>query len=186
MISLALLWLPILVSAVAVFIASSILHMVLRFWHSADYHGFPNEDEVRAAMRKGNPAPGMYILPYCKPEDMKKPEFKEKMVQGPVGFMILRPNGMFNMGKNLAAWFLFCALVALFAGYLGGATLAAGTAGRQVFRVVGTAAFLGFGFGAFPMAIWWGQPWGAAFKDIFDGLIYGLITGAVFASMWPH
>lgn len=186
MVSLAQLWLPILLSAVGVFIASSIVHMALQFWHSPDYHPVPNEDEVRAALRKHSPAPGMYILPYCKPADMKKPEFQEKMKQGPVGFLILRPNGLWNMGKNLGQWFAFCLLVALFAGYIGSATLAAGSAGGQVLRVVATAAFMGFGFGALPMAIWWGQPWTAAAKDVVDGLIYGLVTGAVFMWLWPH
>ncbi len=186
MVSLAQLWLPILLSAVGVFVASSIVHMALKFWHQPDYRGFSNEDEVRAAIRKGNNGPGLYITPYCKPEDMKKPEFQDKMKQGPVGFTILRPNGMFNMGVNLGQWFLFCLLVALFAGYVGASTLGAGTASAQVLRVVATAAFMGFGFGALPMAIWWGHPWRAAIKDIVDGLVYGLITGAVFACLWPH
>jgi hypothetical protein len=185
MVSLTQLWLPILLSAVGVFVASSIMHMVLKFWHTPDYHKLSNEDEVRAAIRKGNPTPGMYIIPYCRPEDMKKPEFLEKFTQGPVGFLILRPNGMFNMGKNLVQWFGFCLLVSIFAGYLAGATLAGGTVGAQVFRVVGTAAFMAYGFGSFPMAIWWGQPWRATFKDLIDGLIYGLVTAAVFASLWP-
>lgn len=185
MVSLVQLWLPILLSGVGVFVASSILHMVLKFWHTPDYHGFSNEDEVGAAIRKGNPAPGMYLMPYCKPEDMKKPEAQEKFKRGPVGFVILRPNGLFNMGKNLLQWFLFCLLVAVFSGYVAGATLANGTAAPQVFRVVGTAAFMGFGFGALPMAIWWGQPWKATAKDIIDGLVYGLVTAAIFACLWP-
>jgi hypothetical protein len=78
MVSLAQLWLPILLSAVFVFIASSILHMVLRFWHGPDCRGFSNEDELRAAMRKGGAGVGMYMVPYCKPEDMKKPETQQK------------------------------------------------------------------------------------------------------------
>ncbi|HEV2213318.1 MAG TPA: hypothetical protein VGS99_08210, partial [Gammaproteobacteria bacterium] len=118
MVSLVQLWLPILLSAVGVFFASFVMHMLLKFWHMPDYHGFSNEGEVGTAIRKGNGAPGMYIIPYCKPEDMKKPEFQEKMQQGPVGFFILRPPGAMNMGKNLAQWFAFCLLVALFAAFL--------------------------------------------------------------------
>ena len=60
MVSLMQLWLPILLSAVAVFIVSSIVHMVLK-WHASDYHGFSNEDEILAAIRKGNPSPGIYM-----------------------------------------------------------------------------------------------------------------------------
>ena len=186
MVSLVQLWLPILLGGVGMFVASSIIHMALQFWHNPDYHQLSNEDEVRAAMRKGNAAPGMYLVPYCKPEDMKKQEFKDKFIQGPVGFMILRPSGLYNMGKSLGQWFAFCVLVSLFAGYVAASTLAAGTASLQVLRVVSTTAFMGCAFGAFPQSIWWGQPWRATFKDVVDGLVYGLIIGAVFCSLWPH
>ena len=185
MVSLIQLWLPILLAAVGVFVASSIVHMALRFWHSPDYHNLSNEDEVRASLRKGNPAPGMYIIPYCQPEDMKKPEFQEKYKVGPVGFLILRPNGMFNMGATMGQWFLFCLLTSLFCAYVAASTLASGTAALQVLRVVGTVGFMAYGFGVFPMGIWWGQPWVSVFKTLIDGLIYGMVTAAVFASLWP-
>ena len=81
MVTLAQLWLPILLSSVLVFFASSILHMVLKFWHMPDCSGFSNEDEVGAAMRKGNPSAGMYMIPYCKPEAMKEPQTQEKFKQ---------------------------------------------------------------------------------------------------------
>ena len=71
MISLAHLWLPILLSGIGVFVVSSIIHLFLKFWHAPDYHGFSNENEVRDAVRKGNPSPGMYMLPFCKMEHMK-------------------------------------------------------------------------------------------------------------------
>ena len=106
MISLAHLWLPILLSGIGVFVVSFIVHVVLKFWHMPDYYGFSNESEVAAAMRKCNPAPGMYMLPYCKMEDMKKPEAQEKFKQGPVAFMILRSAGTPGMGKNLVMWFM--------------------------------------------------------------------------------
>ncbi|MHB8405487.1 MAG: hypothetical protein ACYDCJ_08705 [Gammaproteobacteria bacterium] len=185
MISLAHLWLPILLSAVGVFIASSILHMVLKFWHMPDYHGFLNENEVAAAIRKGNPAPGMYMLPMCKMEDMKKPETQEKFKQGPVGMLFLRPAGAPGMAKNLVQWFVFCLLVSYFCAYLAGSTLAGGTDGMQVFRVVGTAGIMAYAFGSLPMGIWYGQPWKAVAKDVIDGLIYGLATAAIFAWLWP-
>ena len=41
MVSLAALWLPILLSAVIVFIASSIVHMAMP-WHKNDYPRIPN------------------------------------------------------------------------------------------------------------------------------------------------
>ena len=185
MISLAHLWLSILLSAIGVFIASNILHMVLKFWHMPDYHGFSNESEVGAAIRKGNPAPGMYMLPFCKMEDMKKPEAQEKFKQGPVAFMFLRANGMPNMGKSLVQWFIFCLIVSFFCAYVAASTLAGGTAGLQVFRVIGTIGFMAYAFGSLPMGIWYGQPWKTVTKDMIDGLIYGLVTAAIFAWLWP-
>lgn len=185
MVSLAQLWLPILVSAVLVFVASAIFHMVLKFWHNPDCSAFSNENEVRAAIRSGNAGPGMYMLPYCKPEDMKKEETQQKFKDGPVGFVFLRPSGPMNMGAPLGQWFLFCVLVSLFAAYLAASTLAPGTPYAQVFRVVGTAALMGHAFGALPMGIWWGHPWRSAIKHVIDGVIYALIVAAIFAWWWP-
>jgi hypothetical protein len=185
MISLMHLWLPILLSAVGVFIASSILHMVLKFWHMPDYHGFSNEDEVRSAIRKSDPAPGMYMLPMCRMEDMKTPETQEKFKQGPVGLVMLRANGIMNMGTSLLQWFIFCLLVSYFCAYLAASTLGGGTAGLQVFRVVGTAGIMAYAFGSLPQGIWMAQPWNSVIKAVIDGIIYGLITAAVFAWLWP-
>ncbi len=185
MVSLVQLGLPILLGAVGVFVASALIHMVFGFWHNVDYRGFNNEDDVAAALRKGNPAPGIYMVPYCQPADMKKPEVQEKFKRGPLVFMFLRAGAPMAMGKSLTQWFVFCLVVSLFAGYVAGATLASGTAYMQVFRVTATAAFMAFGFSSVPSGIWWGQPWGPVFKDMVDGLIYGLIIGAVFACLWP-
>src|SRR5580765_4401561 len=152
------LWLPILLSAVFVFIASSVIHMALK-WHNADYHGFANEDEVRAALSKGNPAPGIYMIPYCKDmKDMGSPEMQKKFQDGPVTKIILRAGCIPNMGKPLMQWFLYCVLVSLFCAYIAAHTLAAGTQFLQVFRVVGTIAFMAYAFGSIPHGIWWGNP----------------------------
>ena len=185
MVTLMQLWLPILLSAVFVFIASSLIHMVLK-WHQSDYTGFSNEDEVRAAVRKGNPAPGMYMFPRCNDmKDMGKPEMQGKFKEGPVGFLILRANAAPNMGKLLGQWFVFCLIVALFAGYIATHALPPGAPYLHVFRIVGTAAFMGFAFGSLPMGIWWGQPWKAVTKDVLDGLIYALLTAGTFGCFWP-
>src|SRR4051812_42173656 len=112
------LWLPILLSGVFVFIASSILHMVLRFWHAPDCKGFSNEDEVGAAMRKGNPGAGLYMIPYCTPEAMKQPATHEKFRTGPVGVIFLRKTSPMNIAAFMAQWFLFCLFVSFFCALL--------------------------------------------------------------------
>lgn len=186
MVSLAQLWLPILLAGVLIHVASAIIHMFLTFWHNPDYHGFSNEDAVQAAMGKGNPAPGIYMIPYCKPEDMRKPETIEKFKKGPQAFLFVRGATGMNMAKPLIQWFIFCLVVALFGAYVSGAVLAPGTPGVQVCRVVATVTFMAFGFGTIPYGIWFGQPWKSLVKDLVDALIYGFIAGAVFAYFWPH
>jgi hypothetical protein len=187
MVSLVQLWLPILLAGLGSFIASSILHMAIhKIWHGTDYHGFSNEDEVRAAIRKGSPVPGMYMLPFCPPEKMKDPATTAKFTEGPVGMLILRPSGIFSMGKSLGLWFCFCLLVAIFAAYIAGAALPAGSASGLVFCIVTCAAFMGFGFGSLPNHIWWGETLSSTLKNLVDSVIYALVTGAVFMRLWPH
>jgi hypothetical protein len=185
MVPLAELWLPILLSAVAVFIASSIMHMVLPY-HRSDYRQLPDEDKVLTALRGSPLQRGLYVFPYCTHKDMKSPALIEKQKQGPVGFITILPSGPPAMPKFLGQWFGFCLLIGLFAAYLAGHTLAMGAHYRPVFRVVGTAAFLAYGIGNLSNGIWKGQRWSVTFKESFDGLVYSLLTAGVFGWLWPH
>jgi hypothetical protein len=185
MVSLAALWLPILLSAVIVFVASSILHMVLPY-HKNDYSKLPDEEKVVAALRGMTLPRGLYIFPYCTHQEMKKPEMVEKYKLGPVGHMTIFQPGKINMGKYLGQWFVYCLIVAFFAAYLASRTLMPGTHYLQVFRVVGTAAFMAFGIGTLANGIWKGQPWGMTIKETVDGLIYGLLTAGTFGWLWPR
>lgn len=185
MVALAQLWLPILLSAVLVFLASSLIHMVIK-WHNKDYRKLPNEDEVRAAIQKGNPSPGQYITPWGM--DMKEfanPEFQKKFIDGPVGVFYIRKPGMPAMGPQMTQWFLFNLLVSFFAAYLASRVLGPGTPYLRVFQVVGTAGFLCYSLGELPGAIWMGKPWAVAIKEVFDGLLYGMVMGGAFGWLWP-
>lgn len=185
MVSLMQLWLPVLLSAVFVFFASSILNMILKFWHAPDYHGFSNEDEVGTAIRKGSAGPGMYMLPYCTPEAMKKPGAQEKFKIGPVGMLALREPGAMKMGASLGQWFVFCLLVASFCALLSVHVLPVAAPFEHVFHLIGLAALMGFAFSPLPNAIWWGHPWSVTIKHAIDGVIYAVITGVTFAWLWP-
>jgi hypothetical protein len=186
MISLAQLWLPIVLSSVFVFAASSILHMVLRFWHGPDAKGFANEDEVAAAIRNGGATgPSLYMIPYCKPEMMKDPAFQQKFTTGPVGVLFLRRAGPMNMGAFFGQWIGFCLLVSLVCAVLALPVLPAGAPHHHVFHVIGLAAAMAYAFGVIPDAIWWGHPWKSALKHLIDGVIYGVVTGLTFAWLWP-
>ena len=92
---------PIALSAVFVFIASSIIHMATP-WHKHDLMKLPNEDGVMNALRPFNLPPGNYGIP--KPDSMKDmgtPEFQAKYKAGPVAFLTVRPGGDMGMSKNL-------------------------------------------------------------------------------------
>ncbi len=186
MIHIGALWLPILLSAVLVFVASTLIHMVLKY-HASDYRGLPNEDAVRAAFRGGsNPGPGQYIIPYIS--DMKlmsSPEHLAKCTEGPVGVVTLRANGMPTMGASLVQWFVFALVISTLVAFAALGALPAGATHMRVFHLVGLAAFLGYAGGVVPGAIWMGKPWSIAAKEVLDGLIYGLVTAATFSLLWP-
>jgi hypothetical protein len=179
------LWLPILVAAVVVFVASSVMHMVLPY-HKGDYKKLPEEENVLGTLRSGGLAPGQYIFPYCTEKDRNSPETQEKFKQGPVGMMYVRPSGQIMMGKFLGMWFGFLLIVGIFVAYLTGHTVDPGAHYLKVFRVAGTAAFLAYGLGNLSNGIWKGQPWSVTIKEVVDGLVYGLLTAGVFGWLWPR
>src|SRR5271169_332941 len=117
MVPLTALWLPILLSAVIVFVASSIMHMLLPY-HHGDYQKIPDEDKVTASLRAAGLKRGLYIFPFATHKDMKSPELAEKYRQGPVGMMTIFPSGPPVMPKFLGLWFGFCLLVGIFVAYL--------------------------------------------------------------------
>ena len=185
MVELTALWMPILISAVLVFVASSIIHMALPM-HKSDYKKLPNEDKFLDAMRGLNLSPGFYHFPRCDSHaDMKSPEYVEKLNKGPIGLMTVFPNGQPNMGKYLGAWFVYLVVVSIFVAYLTGRTVAPGAEYLQVFRVAGTAAFLAYAMGHSHASIWEGRAWSTTLKFWFDGLIYACLTGGAFSWCWP-
>jgi len=184
MVALSALWLPILLSAVIVFVASSIMHMVLPY-HKGDYRQLPNEEGLLSTLRSASLRPGLYIFPYCDHKDMKSPAVQEKFKQGPVGMMTIRPSGVPAMPKFLFQWFVYCLVIGFFVAYLTGHTLGPNTHYLAVFRVAGTAAFLAYGLGNLSNGIWKGRPWSMTIKEVIDGLIYGLLTAGTFGWLWP-
>jgi hypothetical protein len=133
MVDLTALWLPIVLSAVLVFVASSVIHMVLQY-HRSDYRKLPNEAKVRETLRAENLAPGNYYFPHGTPKEMGTPEMQEKFKQGPVGLLTAMPSGPPAMGKNLAQWFVYCLVVGVFVAYLTGRTVGPDASYLEVFR----------------------------------------------------
>ncbi len=185
MVPLSALWLPILLSAVIIFVASSIMHMLLRY-HASDYSQLPDEDNILSALRTANLKRGLYIFPFCTHQDMKSPATIEKFKQGPVGHLTIIPSGPPAMPKYLVLWFAYCLVIGFFVAYLTGHTVPAGAPYPAVFRVAGTAAFLAYGLGHLSNAIWKGQTWSATIKELIDGLVYGLLTAGTFGWLYPR
>ncbi len=180
------LWLPILLSAVFVFLASSVFHMMLP-WHIKDWSPLPDEEGTLAAMRTTPIPPGEYFFPHCK--DMKEwasEETMERMNRGPVGFMTIYPNGPMAMGKNLRNWFLYCLLNGVFVAYITSLAYGAGADGGEIFRMTSTVGVLAYAIGVIPNSIWKGVAWTVTGRFLVDGTVYGLVTAATFRWLWPE
>ena len=186
MVSIGALWLPIVVAAVAVFVGSSVIHMVIR-WHKSDYAKLPGEDNILAAMRNEGVKPGHYYFPHCVDfKEMNNPDVKERFDKGPVGFMSVLANGLPNMSKGLIQWFIYSLIVGVFVAYVCGIVFGEGAEYMAVFRIAGTVAFLTYAGAEAQQSIWKGQPWGLTLKFTLDSLIYALLTAGVFGWLWPR
>lgn len=183
MVQLSALWLPILVSAVFVFIASNILWMALPFWRRGDQGKLPDEKAALAALAPAKS--GQYIVP-CADWGKVTPEEREGIQRGPMAFLLLRNPAKVSFPKLLTLYFLYTLVVSFFVAYLAGHTLAPGTPYLQVFRVVGAAGFLAYGFRTVSDGIWYAKPWKIVFKDMIDGLINCLLMAGAFGWLWPR
>lgn len=185
MVTLPELWLPILLSAVAVFIASSIINMLLPY-HRSDYRKLPDEEQVMADLRRADLTPGDYVFPHAEsPGEMGSEAYIQRRTAGPVGLLTIMKSGPVSMGPQLGAWFLFTLVVSYVAAYLASRTLAPDADYLAVFRIIGTVAFAGYVLALWQYAIWFGRSWVATMKFSFDGLIYALLTAGVFGWLWP-
>ncbi len=185
MTGLTSLWVPILVSAVFVFVASSILHMVTP-WHKGDYRALPDEAKVLEAFRAWGVPPGDYMAPRPSSQaDMRSPAFKEKMQKGPVLILTVIPGGG-SMASSLAMWFVYTLAIGVFAAYIAGRALPPGAHYLQVFRFAGATAFLGYSAALWQSSIWYKRSWLTTFKLTVDGLLFGMLTAGTFGWLWPR
>ena len=176
--SIADLWLPILVSAVIAWIASALIWAVLP-WHKSDYSKVEKEEGVREALK--GLSPGFYNVPHCKSQKaLKEPEMQQKFEDGPQAFITILPNGLPPMGRNMVLMFAYFIFVGALCAYFVSRTTGPDASYLEVFRIAGTVAWIANGVGQIPDSVWFGRPWLHTAKGMFDGLIYGLLTGGVF------
>ena len=179
--SIADLWLPILVSAVIVWVASALVWTVLP-WHKNDYAATSNEEGVRAALRGLNP--GLYNVPHVKDmKALKEPDVKQKFNEGPLAFITILPNGMRPMGKSMGLSFVYYLFVGVLVAYIVSRTMAPDASYLEVFRIASCVAWMAYGVGIIPDSIWFGRPWSSSIKNLIDAFIYGLLTGGAFGGL---
>jgi hypothetical protein len=181
MVSLLELWLPILLSTILIFMASALMWMVMPH-HRTDWQSMPNGEQVQE-MLKGVP-PGQYIYPGIMTREVRNDKAAQERYQSGMGFVIVR-EPKFEMGKQMGLSFLHYLVVSTLIAYVAASMVPSGVAYLTVFRVVGAAAILAYTGALASNAIWWGNSWSSTIKNIFDGVVYGLLTAGVFAWLWP-
>lgn len=187
MIVLRVLWLPILLSSVFVFLASAVIHMAFQWWHRSDYVKVPQEDKVMEALRPFAIPPGDYMVPNCASSaEFKTPEFQEKLKKGPVLMLTVMPNGGMNMGKSLGLWFLYLLAVSSCTAGVALHAIPVWVGHRIVVHTVGMTSFLGYSAALWQMSIWYRRSFATTIKATIDGLLYAAITAATFAWLWPR
>jgi hypothetical protein len=177
------LWLPIVLSAVAVLILGFLAWAVLPH-HKKELVPVSDEDALLDHIRSKDISPGAYMFPWYAPEDRGDPEKKQRHEAGPNGLLIVWP-GPPNMGANLLKSLVFYLVVGICVAYLGKLALSAGAEFRPVFRFTCAAAFLVYCLGHIPNTIWLGKTLKATTLSVIDGMVYAAATGLIFAWRWP-
>src|SRR5258705_1684625 len=181
------LWLPIIGAAIGVFVASSTPHMVLPN-HRTDVRKVPRGKEALRLDRVQGiaVAPGDYAMPHAgSSAGMRDPAFIAKATKGPLAFMTLAPGAAPAMGPYLALWFVYCLVVSTCTALLVWQIVRPGGPPRLAFHYGGLIGFLAYRNALPPHSISYRPGWATTLHSLFDSLIYGLVTGGIFAWLWP-
>jgi hypothetical protein len=181
---LAQLWLPIVVSAVLVFVLSAMTHMLVPY-RQREWSRPAGQDALQAALKGA--APGLYAFPVpAEPRERMKPEAMARWAAGPSGWLSLVPPGPIRMGRNLGLSLLVNLLVSFMAAYVAFHALGHAAHYRAVFRLVGTVGVLAYAVGPIYEAIWYWKPWRTLAMTAVDALVFGLAMAGVFGWLWPR
>jgi hypothetical protein len=181
---LAQLWLPIVISAVLVFVVSAITHMFIPA-RQTEWGHLHKEADLQEALRGAKP--GLYGFPMpADPGHRGKPEALKRWAEGPSGWLSVVPPGPINMGRNLGLSFLLNLLVSAFVAYIAIHALGVAPHYRAVFRMVGSIGFLAYAVGTVYEGIWFWKPWKSLAYNVIDALLYGLVMAGTFGWLWPR
>ncbi len=184
-VSITQLWLPILLGGVFCWVASALIHMLLKY-HNADYQKLSNEEQVGDALREGNVSPGFYHMPHCTDmKEMQNDTMQAKFNKGPIAMISIFESGMPKMGKLLIQQFIYFVIACLLIAYVATLSLEPSTDYMVVFRLVATISFLTFGYAVIPYSIWFGHPWAVSLRYLLDAIIYAAVVAGTFAWLWP-
>jgi len=183
------LWLPILLSAAAVWIVSIVFGMPL-LHHTNDFIGLADAGGGEAGfmedLRKRGIKPGNYLFPdFRSREAMESEKVKKALNEGPVGHLIVWKTPL-TMGDKMLATFVVHLVVSVLIAYLTRVALPGPAGFSKVFQVAGTAGILAYCFSHLPGAIWWGSYKRTVVANVIDGIVYGAIIGAIYAWQWPR
>lgn len=184
MVSLTALWLAIVISAIIVFMVSSVIYTVLGY-HGNDFTKLPAEDQVMTALRGFQIPPGDYAMPYATGmQEQKTREYIEKRNRGPVAFLTVLPSSL-GMVKSMVLWFCYTLLCGILTGYITGRALGPNAGFWAVFQFSWSAALACYALALLQNSIWYGRSWRATATSMFDGVIYALFTALTFGLLWP-
>ena len=183
MIPLTTLWLPIVLSTVAVFIASNVMWMALPFWHRRDYGKLPDAKPILDGL--ADVPSGQYLAPHVNWSKLP-PEEREAMMRRPMVFLLVRNPAKFSFPSALVSYIIYTLGMTILIAYVAAASLPVGVPYLKVFQIVGTTGILAYSFGSVSDSIWYGKPWAVTVKSIIDGIIYGLLTAGFFGWLWPR
>ena len=178
------LWLPIVLSTIAIFFCSFLSWMVFHL-HQKDWGKLEHEDALMETIRDMDAADGNYMFPgTTNPKDMQDPAFMEKYAAGPRGVITLFP--VPNMGKNLGLTMLYFFVCCCTFAYLADFALKPGSEPGAdfitVFRFVATIAMFTFAAAVIQHSIWFRI---RVVGHVIESIAYSLIAGTIFAALWP-
>jgi hypothetical protein len=172
--------LPIVLSAVALFVASFLSWMVIQL-HEKDWLKLNEEDAFMAAVRDCAIPEGSYMFPRAaSAAEMKTEAFGKKYDTGPRGVLTVLPKA--NMGVNLGLTFGYFLAVSAGLGLLAALAFAPGAGFGTVFGFVFVAGVLAFLAAMVQHAIWFR---GRITGHVVESVAYAAIAAGLFAAFWP-